>query len=255
MREMTVRKMAIEAATLMAVVVVLVMTGPFGTFLQLGLADRALYWTLAILGGTAIWHAVWLSISLVPAVRRWTLWRQIVASSVASSALLTFGIIALEATFRPGLYGRLPDYPELYAYVVAVTLVISAVVSRVVAGPGPQQAPKPPVAPAPARRPVFHRRIPSRLGGELLALQTEDHYLRIHTRLGSDLVLCRLTDAIVELDGVDGLQVHRSWWVAREAIDAVQRDGPKTRLRLVNGVTVSVSRTYLPAVRAAGWID
>lgn len=48
----------------------------------------------------------------------------------------------------------------------------------------------------------------------------EDRYLRIHTDGGSDLILMRLRDAVGELAGADGLQVHRSFWVARAAVRA-----------------------------------
>jgi hypothetical protein len=256
MRELTVRKVGIEAIALMTVIVLLTVIGPFGTFVHLSFADRIVYWTIAILGGTFVWHLIWLLVALVPPARRWPLWAQVVAGAALTSGLLTFGIIALEGAFRPGLHDRLPGYAELYFYVASITLVISGLVSHLLFRPtrsGATEASS--AAERPFRPPAFSRRIPGRLGAELLALQTEDHYLRIHTKLGSDLVLCRLSDALAELEGVDGLQVHRSWWVARSAVEAVEREGQKTRLRLVNGLSVSVSRTYLPAVRAAGWVN
>ena len=59
--------------------------------------------------------------------------------------------------------------------------------------------------------------------GVKIALQGEDHYVRIHTALGSELVLMRLGDAIQELDGLEGERVHRSWWVARRAVDQANK--------------------------------
>ena len=50
---------------------------------------------------------------------------------------------------------------------------------------------------APAR---FLARLPARLSGAaLLAVQAEDHALRLHTSKGEDLILMRLADALVEL--------------------------------------------------------
>ncbi len=101
----------------------------------------------------------------------------------------------------------------------------------------------------------FLKRIPNAIAGDLLSLRTEDHYLRIHTTAGSDLILFRLKDALAELDGADGMQVHRSYWVAREAIEVIERKGRKTMLVLKDGQHVPVSVSFMPAVRNAGWLD
>ena len=101
----------------------------------------------------------------------------------------------------------------------------------------------------------FLKRIPNGIAGDLLSLRTEDHYLRIHTTTGSDLILFRLKDALAELDGANGMQVHRSYWVARDAIEALEGKGRKTVLILKDGLRVPVSESFLPAVREAGWLD
>jgi DNA-binding LytR/AlgR family response regulator len=88
----------------------------------------------------------------------------------------------------------------------------------------------------------------------LIALEMEDHYVRAHTMLGSDLILMRMRDAIAELAGVPGMQVHRSWWVAQAAVAAVERDGRNVRLELANGLRAPVSRERVAALREAGWI-
>ena len=65
---------------------------------------------------------------------------------------------------------------------------------------------------------LFLDRMPPRVGRELLALQMEDHYVRAHTEHGSALILMSLKEAIAELGDAEGMQVHRSWWVARGAV-------------------------------------
>ena len=85
-------------------------------------------------------------------------------------------------------------------------------------------------------------------------MEAEDHYLRLHTSKGQDLILMRLSDAVAELEGIEGAQVHRSWWVARDAIaDAVRGDGRAT-LTLKDGAEVPVSRTYARLLRERDWI-
>jgi hypothetical protein len=97
------------------------------------------------------------------------------------------------------------------------------------------------------RLPAQHR------AGPVFALQAEDHYLRVHTSAGSTLILMRLTDAISELDGADGAQTHRSWWVARAAIERIERGEGRATLHLNGEIEAPVSRTYYRILREAGW--
>lgn len=86
-----------------------------------------------------------------------------------------------------------------------------------------------------------------------LCLQMEDHYVRIHHASGSQLELMSMQDAIIRF-GRDGVQVHRSWWVAGRAVVAAEREGRNWRLRLSNGLAVPVARNRIAAVRALGWL-
>lgn len=97
-------------------------------------------------------------------------------------------------------------------------------------------------------------KLPPRLQrAPLLALQAEDHYLRVHTGAGDALILMRLSDAIAAVETLDGLRTHRSWWIARIAVEQVSRGDGRATLTLSNGVQAPVSRTYAPALREAGW--
>jgi DNA-binding LytR/AlgR family response regulator len=64
----------------------------------------------------------------------------------------------------------------------------------------------------------------------------------------------RLSDAADELEGLEGAQVHRSWWVARDAIVEARRGDGRATLTLKDGSEVPVSRTYARQLRARGWI-
>lgn len=97
-------------------------------------------------------------------------------------------------------------------------------------------------------------RLPPRLReAELYAVEAEDHYLRLHTSRGSTLVMMRLADALEELKSFDGAQTHRSWWVARHAVESAVRGRGRAVLKLKGGIEASVSRTFSPHLRAAGW--
>lgn len=79
-----------------------------------------------------------------------------------------------------------------------------------------------------------------------------DHYVDVTTDQGHALVLTRLSDAMRETAPIQGLQVHRSHWVALDAVRRTTRQAGKPMLELENGTLVPVSRSFLPAARAAG---
>lgn len=97
--------------------------------------------------------------------------------------------------------------------------------------------------------------LPLEKRGQLLALETQDHYLNVHTDKGQHLILMRLKDALALLQNHSGLQVHRSWWVAESAIKGNRKVGRKPVLTLLNGLEAPVSRTYLEQVKAKGWLN
>ena len=154
--------------------------------------------------------------------------------------------LVLNAQFR-----TFADMAELVISVTAVTLVMVVVNTLVERqAEGFTQA-----APAGSAPPKFLDRLPAKLvGGELWAVEAEDHYLRLHTSLGQDLILMRLSDAVAELEGIEGAQVHRSWWVARAAISDVERGDGRATLTLADGAEVPVSRTHARRLRELGWI-
>ena len=110
-----------------------------------------------------------------------------------------------------------------------------------------ERAPQPPPPPSPPPRLI--ERLPARLRAELIAIGVEDHYVRVFTRVGDTLLLMRLSDAIAETQGVEGLQVHRSWWVACAAITSIEPRGRTALLKLDTGLTVPVARRRIAEFR------
>ena len=87
----------------------------------------------------------------------------------------------------------------------------------------------------------------------LIAVEAEDHYLRVHTDAGEELITARFGDALAELAAAKGFQTHRSWWVAADAIDAVRWTRGRGEARLKCGLTVPISRSQTAPLKAAGW--
>jgi hypothetical protein len=115
----------------------------------------------------------------------------------------------------------------------------------------PAAAIAPPRLAAPATAPLLAK-LPPKLGGNVLALKAEDHYVRVHTDLGSTLILARLADAIAELGPLEGVRVHRSYWVRKGAVARTFVHGKGLRLRLINGIDVPVSQAYKELARNSG---
>jgi len=101
----------------------------------------------------------------------------------------------------------------------------------------------------------FLERLPVKFRtADLYAISSEDHYLRVHTSLGEELILMRLADAVRELTHVDGLQVHRSWWVAKSGVTDEKKADGRSFLVLPTGTEVPVSRSYRNKAKEVGLI-
>ena len=106
-----------------------------------------------------------------------------------------------------------------------------------------------------AKRPaIFDRIKPALRKAKIYALSAEDHYVRVHTSKGDDLILMRLTDAIDEVVPISGLSPHRSWWVAEDAVNDIIRADGKHKISLKNDLMAPVSRGRVKILHEAGWL-
>lgn len=88
----------------------------------------------------------------------------------------------------------------------------------------------------------------------VLQVRADDHYLHVVTRYGRSLIRGRMRDAAVRLTEADGLQVHRSHWVASEAVAKVMLRGRDYRMLLKDGTELPVSRSRIGSIRKKGWL-
>lgn len=92
--------------------------------------------------------------------------------------------------------------------------------------------------------PEFLKRLKDISQNDIAALEAEDHYVRVHSVDGSELIHYRFTDAVREQQGCEGLQVHRSFWVKKDAIDVMVRRGRSFDIVLKGGKRIPVGQTY-----------
>ena len=251
---MTARRLRIDPATVRGLViavlagVVLALTGAFGTG-NAPLWLRLAYWTPMMLAGGAWAHLCSLVLDRFIALdeRPWLTVLLLTVTATGPIAVMVWGLTGWILAGEPYPLRALP-------YLVWPVLIVTATLSAInvfMARARPVQTHAAALNAPPAR---FPDRLPMKLkGAEIRAVQAEDHYLRVHTDRGSDLILMRLSDALDELEGLEGAQTHRSWWVARSAVRDVARGDGRATLSLEGGLSVPVSRRYARALREAGW--
>lgn len=220
-------------------------TGPFGSQTALAPVVRYPFWmviTLAGFGAAAAAERV-LS-SAAPSERKAT---RLITVAAASALPMTFFVAWVFGVVQPDRKFSPVQLLALFPYVALVQLLITRVLS-----PDDQMTVAVPVeqpAAAPEYPPEFVAKLPAALRGNILALEAEDHYVRVHALYGSTLILMRLADAAALIDPRLGLRVHRSWWVAKDGVRALEKMPGRAIARLVDDTGVPVSRTYLSAAR------
>ncbi len=174
---------------------------------------------------------------------------QIGLASLLISVPITLGLTVL-AYLSEGSVVRLEWWALQYVYVLVVTLILTTG-----AWAAETLAERKSATPATSAASPFSDRLPVKFrAGTVYAVSAEDHYLRVHTSLGETMVLMRLADAVRELASLEGMQTHRSWWVAKQGLADASRGDGKVTLTLKSGGEAPVSRTYLKAVKDAGWL-
>ncbi len=259
--------------------------GPFSTLERMDTVPRLIYWSIAIPG---IWMLCYGTILLLLAIMRENMWVQLLAigggaalAAIPGAAIVDF----LETTLADhGPSGIGYYYPSVLAVALVLSYFLTLTVERhrlhmsaatthpektLPSHMGDTMAP-PPEMPAempektivtakkesPATDPAcpFLRRLPQPMGHDIVHVSVEDHYVHAVTTAGREMILMRFRDALAELEMLDGLQVHRSHWVAAAHVVTVRRQGSKMVLQLDNGTEIPVSRAFRTAIRQRGWL-
>lgn len=226
-----------------AVGLLLAFAGAFNT-VALTWPLRGIYWVGLLGGGSTMGFLIgdrWMSLGVI----RRHLWLAWVAISLSIAAPMTL-LVALVNSWiaqQPNILTLFPTVLTISALTTAIGLITTG------AEPVVTHA-----AASGTAAPKFLERLPEKLrGAELYAVEAEDHYLRLHTSAGQDLILMRLSDAVAELEGIEGARVHRSWWVAKGAVTGAERGEGRATLTLKDGSTAPVSRAYARSLRQTGW--
>ncbi len=255
---MMAKRLTIELLVMVAIGLLIGLLGPFGTF-EAPPAARMVSWVVWLLAGYVFFRptgivANWLCEATGLPRFAGTLLALVVASVPVT---LVITMMAMHKSFAEAL--RWPGFWTMYLYIWIVSAVVATAMTaifrrREAAQPAPASQFKtapPPIEPAQPAAPTLP--LPPGFGA-VRALKGEDHYVRVIGEGREELILMRMRDAIERLENNDGLRVHRSWWVARNAVASVRRDGRTAVVTLTTGHEASVARDMIPQLRAAGWL-
>lgn len=242
------RRAGADAALLLALGLFMGAVGPYGGS-ALPARERYAYWVANILGGGLIGVAI--DETLGRHVRGFA--GRVAVTSLAMTppvGLYVQGVARLMFGPQP-----LPRWPTFLWQVLVISALVMAVRALVWRAPRRVVETRTVIAPPlPQAEAAFRAHLSAkRRAARLIAIEAHDHYLRVHTDAGVELVTLRFADALAELAGAHGFQVHRSWWVAADAIEAVRWKRGSGEARLAGGLAAPISRTHAPALKAAGW--
>jgi hypothetical protein len=235
------RRAAAEIALMAAVGALLAFLAPFDSG-DRPLSFRMVYWVTLIVGGGVIGIAI--DIAVGRGLRNF--WVRLLADCLLMTPFVAL-LVLLVAHLMYGAHWTLPNYAGLLFQVFIICMLVMAL---------RQLAWRAAEPPSPIAEPsdAFRRRLSAkRREARLLAVEAQDHYLRVHTDAGEELITARFGDAMEELAGWPGFRTHRSWWVAACAIDGVRWSRGRGELRLTTGLIVPVSRSQAQALKSAGW--
>lgn len=218
--------------------IVLSILAPFGTH-QFKTPYRFAYWVGLCLAGGFGAAAADLGAHLFK--KKFTPWQSMLGQSITAT-LAVFAVITFMNYRISGQFPNLQNALLILFYISVITITIASIGALMAKKSGGGET-------ASSRAALYERLAPKLRSAEIYALAAEDHYVRVITSKGDELVLMRLSDAIRETAPLKGLSPHRSWWVAE---GGAQKVG-KSEITLHTGQTVPISRSGMKLVRAAGW--
>lgn len=239
------RRLAADLALWAAIGVVMALLGPFGSS-ERSLGERLIYWLICMVGGGVI------GIAIDTPLRRLTeqFWLRLMGASVLMTPPVTV-LVAYTNHYLGGVRLTLGNMFQPW-FQVFVVCFAAMLFRQLVWSRAPDTAAAPQADGDPAK--AFRLRLSAkRRAAALIAIEAEDHYLRVHTDAGEELITARFGDALAELAAAPGFRTHRSWWVAASAIEEVKWLRGRGEARLKCGLVVPISRSQAAPLKAAGW--
>jgi len=232
---------------LICAILVIGLSGPFGTFETLPLILRIGYWAFIVVFTytTAIFVVSFAGL-LLP-----TSWPEMLIDGVSGAlagpfvTAVVYAINTMTFTQSNAAISAPPTF-SLLIYCTAIAIAVSILIGLFQGSIHIEQGSR-------SATPLLIDRLPFDKRAPLVSLQAQDHYVRVATTKGSELLLMRIADAINEVGDTIGFQTHRSYWVAQDQISKSKQLGECGMLILQDGSEIPVSRKYLQDLKSRGF--
>lgn len=244
----------VALAVFLGLTAVAVVAEPFDTHGALPLLPRILYWALVV--GVSVFVG-----SVCDEISLWTTRTGSWAAPLKAAALmaLSYGPFVVLVSQVFNFFGAsFTGYPlETISYVLVVSCTVFAVIHvlRPYLKNPEEEAPGAPPEPELTFEVETERpRLSARLDCPevtIYRVSASDHMTEVATNHGIERIRMRFADAVLEMEPVEGVCVHRSHWVALDAVDGLVRRDGRPFVQLVNGEELPVSRTYRPRLEEA----
>lgn len=217
--------------------------GPFGSYITMSLFERILYWGFMI--GLSIVMITAIRSALILNRPQWSYWK---IATVASLILaITYSAVIYYFTIHVFRLDQsmMPDFILLVWVVFLISIAMHAIRYFTI-----ETAMKRDNA-----APRIMERIPEEKRGRVIRISARDHFVDVFTENGMHTIRMRFADAVNETeDGARGFCVHRSHWVAEDAIVDARKKNGRISVFLRDGSVVPVSRKYQQNVIDNGFL-
>lgn len=247
----TLRDWAIRLGVAVLAAVITAIVGPFSTYEQFSFLERLLYWGGLIIG--LVFPAFLIRLATYRLLRGSPL-----SQDLISAAVLAFTIGPVVWTFNHVVMGFDVSTPRIVLEHIGVAALICLVpvairaYLRIRLVELQAQATPDVVPPMTEAQAAFIRRLEPDRRGYVVRVSADNHQVSVWTDKGETKLRLRFGDALDELTEFDGTRIHRSHWVAYDAIGAIIPEGRRHSVRLHCGSLLPVSQTGLKALQDAG---
>lgn len=255
----SIRQLLLELWAVLLLASIVGFMGPFGAYNDDGLVSRIVHWWQLLMGAYLLIRPSIIGLNHLA-----------LKTDLPKQTVVFWGVVVLSVPLSilwrnigQDEFRKLDGYAGLLPFSLLCALAVLGVTQwalhadkrlRVARSPDAhaRSSSNEPAKSRNAFEPALKKRLSSAFVGPIVALQSEDHYVRVHGEKNSELILIRLRDAVAEMEGVEGWQVHRSWWVARDGIVRATPSGRSWALTLKNDSTALVARDMIERLKATG---
>lgn len=228
-----------RAAAFVGAAVILAIIAPFGTDSAMTLVPRLLYWLVIVIATYSVGYACNIIANRAAP-------DSLVKSVLTAGVLTGIGAWAVVYLLNGIVLSYWPTGQDMLVQlgnVMVIAMVVAGIFQIAYAThPATDTAAPPPIL----------DRLPFEKRADLVSISVEDHYVRVRTTRGEDMLLMRLSDAIREVGETEGVRVHRSHWVAVDQVTAAARKGDGAILSMTHGPDIPVSRANVATLKDRG---